>query len=478
VKVAFFVHCFFPDHFYGTETYTLELARRIQAMGHEVVVVSAIFAGQKPATALVTHYDYENVPVICIDKNHYPNIRVGDTYYQPELGKVLDEILEEVQPDIVHVTHLINHTAVLLEVLQRAQIPAIATLTDFFGFCFNNRLETADSMLCEGPNPERSNCLACYLKDATANLDGRPVLRWLSRSERAIWTARCLNLAVKFPPLKGGSIDTVVQDLKQRPEALARLYQNYAAMITPTRFLQDAYRSNGIEGPMHNMWFGVDLDRAPKPRRAAGQPLQIGFIGQIAEHKGTDLLIDAFASLPKGLAELNIYGPVDQSPAFVKLIRSKADGLSVKLLGTFHPSQMATVMASIDILVVPSRWYENSPLVLLYALASHTPVVVSDVPGLTEFIEPGVNGFSFKRGDASALADVLAKFTSGAIDASEMGLSVHYPRTTENMADDVLALYQNVLSAQHDKYAPAILASDLSYQSITNTTKNAAKASP
>jgi hypothetical protein len=35
MKVALFVHCFFPEHFYGTETYTYELARNLKALGHE-----------------------------------------------------------------------------------------------------------------------------------------------------------------------------------------------------------------------------------------------------------------------------------------------------------------------------------------------------------------------------------------------------------------------------------------------------------
>lgn len=461
MKIALFVHCFFPDHFYGTEAYTLALARRIQAMGHEVVVVSAIFAGEAPASALITYSNYENVQVISIDKNHFPNRRVKDTYYQPKMKEVLEGVLRKIQPDIVHVTHLINHTATLLEVLKRERIPVVATLTDFFGFCFNNRLETADSALCSGPNRPRTNCLACYLKDATEERYDRPVLRWLCRPERARWTAQCVNLAVQVPTLKGGSIDRVVQDLKTRPDTLADLYQNYAAMITPTRFLQEAYRSNGIRGPMHNMWFGVDLDRTPKPPRPKGQPLQIGFIGQIAEHKGTDLLVEAFLSLPEGLADVRIYGPVDLNRAYIRKLKSKVAGHPVELMGTFHPSRMASILASIDVLVVPSRWYENSPLVLLNALASHTPVIVSDVAGLTEFIEPGVNGFSFERGNASALASVLGKFASGAINATALSLSTHFPRTTQNMAEEVVAVYQSVLAEHRRTPAPAILASEI-----------------
>ena len=136
MRIAFFVHCFFPQHFYGTETYTLELARHYRAAGLDVVVVSAIFQGEQAADSLITRYEYQGIPVVCIDKNQIPHTRVKETYYQPDMRSVLEQVLREVKPDLVHVTHLINHTSALLEVTQQLGIPTYATFTDFFGFCF------------------------------------------------------------------------------------------------------------------------------------------------------------------------------------------------------------------------------------------------------------------------------------------------------------------------------------------------------
>src|SRR5262245_27907428 len=111
MKVALFVHCFFPDHFYGTETYTLELAKNLQGLGHEVTVVSAVFAGEPARDALVTRYVFDNVPVVVIDKNKAAHRTVGETYWQEEMRGPLRQVLQEIAPDVVHVTHLINHTA-------------------------------------------------------------------------------------------------------------------------------------------------------------------------------------------------------------------------------------------------------------------------------------------------------------------------------------------------------------------------------
>ncbi|BDN96628.1 hypothetical protein KAM621c_17330 [Citrobacter braakii] len=75
MKIVFFVHCFFPDHFYGTETYTLGLANHYRAWGHEVAVVSAVFQGEAKQPALVNRYIWQNIPVVAIDKNVIPHSR-------------------------------------------------------------------------------------------------------------------------------------------------------------------------------------------------------------------------------------------------------------------------------------------------------------------------------------------------------------------------------------------------------------------
>jgi glycosyltransferase involved in cell wall biosynthesis len=443
MRVVLFVHCFYPTHFYGTETYTYDLAYHLKRMGHDPVVVSAIFPGELSAGELITRYEYNNLPVVCIDKNFLPNTRVKDTYYQPEMRPVLEKILRELRPDLVHVTHLINHTAVLLEVTKTLEIPTFATFTDFFGFCFNNKLEGADGSLCGGPNSTRTNCLACYLKDAAQAPSAEPWIQWAGVPSRVNWIAPIVSLACRFPPLRSGPVDGLVQDLRWRPDILLAAYSHYRAVITPTRFLQTAYQKNGLKVPAHNIWFGVDVRRTLKPRRSTATPV-FGFIGQIARHKGTDILIDALRKLGKGSAILKVYGPSEQDPVYMEKLRSAAEGLAVEFAGTFPKAQMAQVLSEIDVLVIPSRWYENSPLVLLNALATHTPVLVSNVAGMTEFIQEGKNGFSFERGQSTALAEFMQRFVSDPGLATEMAQKTSFERTTEVMAMDTIKLYSHV----------------------------------
>lgn len=446
MRIALFVHCFFPDHFYGTETYTLNIASNLLRLGHDVTVVAAVFPGEGSAKQPLSRYEYQGIEVLLIDKNFFPNRRVRDTYYQPELAAELRNVLKQVQPDIIHVTHLINHTALLLDLAREMGIPAVATLTDFYGFCFTNKLEDALGKLCRGPSRDRSNCLACYLKVAGTGHLTQPWQVWIRQrlplgmlSRLMVWLRRSRLLAIK-------EFVDVIEDLSDRPGLLLERYnRTYRLVIAPTSFLAKAYQANGFQVPIRTLWFGIDIDRSPKPVRRSGSPLKLGYIGQLADHKGVDLLVEAFERLQPSAAELAIYGPLDQDPAYARRLKDLA-GAQVRFFPTFPPEEMAEVMRGLDVLVIPSRWYENSPLVLLNALATHTPVVVSRVEGMTEFLDEGRNGFSFVRSSCDDLVRVLRRFLDDPSLAGRLSTTTTYERTTEVMAGEVAKVYESCCS--------------------------------
>jgi glycosyltransferase involved in cell wall biosynthesis len=435
MKVAFFVHCFFPDHFYGTETYTLQVASNLQALGHDVTVVAGVFQGEPRQSGLDSRYVYRGIPVIALDKNYEPHARISETYWQEAMRPHLRRILDGLRPDIVHVTHLINHTAVLLEEAKRAGSALVATLTDFFGFCYNNKLETASGGLCAGPNRLRSNCIACYIK---ASGVPRPLLGY-----GRMGLQMRIGYGTGLP--SDATRDATVADLVDRPAKLKRAYRAYDAMIAPTQFLRDAYVRNGFDqSRLHLSRFGVDLDRSPKVPLPDSTPLTVGYIGQIAPHKGVDLLVAAARDLPPGKVRLLIYGPANQDNAYAAHLRAIASP-TTEFLGTFPASEMDRVLTRMDMLAIPSTWYENSPLVLLNALASHTPVLVSNVQGMTEFLD-GSDGWSFQRGDGGDLKRVLGELAEDPRRVRQASAVTKYDRTTAAMTADVAALYESVLA--------------------------------
>lgn len=449
MKVLIFVHCFFPDHFYGTETYTLDIARNLRELGHESIVVSAIFPGEAQKESLISYSEYNDIPVYTIDKNYIPHTRVKDTYYQPDNISVLEQLITDIAPDIIHVTHLINHTASLLEVVNKLGIPVVATFTDFYGFCFNNKLEASDGSLCTGPNIKRSNCLACYLKAKSAEITASHIERYIGKypiSKIFAWVIRNL---INIPIIRKNKAFNFAVDIVHRPDVLSNYYSYYNAAISPTNFLTKAYQSNGLQIPIYDIKFGVDLPRIDKsPRPIIDSPIRFGFIGQIAPHKGISVLVEAFSYLDQSKAELLVFGSGDQDFDYFSKLKQMSKGCNIKFCGTFPKEDMSNIFDRLDFLVIPSLWYENSPLVLLNSLASKTPVIASDVEGMTEFINSGGNGFVFKMGNVQELQKILSMIISAPQYYLAMSKNTEYKRTTLSMVNEVVRVYEDVMDSK------------------------------
>ncbi|GAB4064621.1 glycosyltransferase family 4 protein [Ancylobacter sonchi] len=439
MKIVLFVHCYFPDHFYGTESYTRVVARNLRELGHTVKIVTATFAGESAQTAFIEEYEWEGTGVLRFDRNLIPNRVVRDTYYMPELRTVLERILRREKPDVVHVCHLVNHTTALLEVLDSLGIPTVGTFTDFYGICFNNKLQTHNDSLCLGPDRYRTNCLNCFLKEVAGPGNARLTRYAGHRALRPI-SSRVARFAM--PTLKAAWREDI-EAIVERPAILADAYGKFDAAVAPTRFLHDAYRRNGFEGRLEISHFGIDIDRAPKPERTDGK-IHFGFIGQLARHKGVHLLVEALEAIAHDKARLSIWGSEQTDRAYSIELRRKAAWLPVSFQGTFPVEEMAQRLAEIDVLVIPSIWYENSPLILLQALATHTPVIIADVAGMTEFVPPLEYGVYFARGSATSLAAAMEHFTRDPTLARAMSRRIGYERTTRHMVDDLMRIYEEV----------------------------------
>ncbi|MFG1245595.1 glycosyltransferase [Xanthobacter flavus] len=442
LRVALFVHAFYPDHVYGTEAYTLALARQFKALGHAPTVVTARAAGEPEQAEEIVRYEVEGIPVVRIDRNRTPSRSAREDYDHPGLAPLLERILHTLAPDIVHICHLANFTAVLPRVTARLGIPTFATLTDFFNLCITTRLELPDGGLCHGPNAIRSNCLSCGLLARSAERPDSAF--WRTLAQPAVRSAAAVTAATLAPVLPF-SLGRDARAVRDRAQVLRVAFAHCRAAFAPSAFLAELFDAHGAGPPLFRSPFGVEIDRAPKPA-APARPVRFGFIGQLAYHKGPHLLLQALRALPRDAFTVDIWGSESLSPAYARDLRGVAEQtvppLPARFRGTFPEAEMAGLLAEVDVLVMPSTWFENAPLTLLKALATHTPVVVSDVPGMTEFVEEGVNGFSFPRGDAEALALVLQRFVDEPGLAAALSRTTAYERTERDMALDLLAMYR------------------------------------
>src|SRR4029079_12294240 len=90
--------------------------------------------------------------------------------------------------------------------------------------------------------------------------------------------------------------------------------------------------------------------------------------------KGVHVLLDAVRGLPSDGYELKIFGNPDVFPEYAAGLRAAAAGLPVRFMGAFDRERVAEVYGQIDVLVVPSLWLENSPLVIHEAFMAGIPL--------------------------------------------------------------------------------------------------------
>jgi glycosyltransferase involved in cell wall biosynthesis len=178
----------------------------------------------------------------------------------------------------------------------------------------------------------------------------------------------------------------------------------------------------------------------------------IGFIGTLSSYKGCHILIQAFNQLNLPSLKLKIYGNPEHFPNYSADLHSlAADNEAIEFCGTFPNHQIADVLSELDVLVVPSLWYENTPLVVYSALAAHCPVIASDFPGMSEVVAHEENGLVFPAGDSYALAEQLRMLANTPDLLPRLSLGCKPPKSSSEYVDELESTYQTDLSSQKSR---------------------------
>ena len=167
----------------------------------------------------------------------------------------------------------------------------------------------------------------------------------------------------------------------------------------------------------------------------------------MAPHKGCDILIEAVKKLPAGMdATLTIHGNLERFKPFVKELRRLAAGDErIEFAGPFQREEVGDILAGLDTLVVPSRWYENQPGVILEAFAAGMPVVATDLGGMSEFVHHEKNGLLFELEDHDELARQLRRLgeEDGLIQSLRAGIGP--VKNVRQDVDELEELYGTLL---------------------------------
>jgi glycosyltransferase involved in cell wall biosynthesis len=193
---------------------------------------------------------------------------------------------------------------------------------------------------------------------------------------------------------------------KLKKSLLIWAYKQADAVTTNSKFLMTQLKGYGIE-KVHVIYNGIDLKmfRNLPPRQALRKQLSLDpdlfyvcFTGSLVERKGVEYLIDAVKRLKRNNMRLLISGDGE--------LREKVEQATVadeRLIYLGYVLNAIEYIKASDLLVLPSI-YEGMPNVILEAMAAGTPVLATNVCGISELVENEVNGLLVSPGNPGEIA--------------------------------------------------------------------------
>jgi len=254
-----------------------------------------------------------------------------------------------------------------------------------------------------------------------------------------------LGLPPKYVPAD------VRADIELREETLRGAVAGVDRFIAPSHFLREKMIRWGLpEKSVIFSDYGFTLPgSAGLSVHEKGGAFTVGFVGTLSPHKGVHVLIDAFRILQKAVRRpvaLRIYGNRSHFPSYVAQLDRLAEGLPVEWAGPFDDGGRDAAYGSLDTLVVPSVWWENSPLTIHEAFQRSLPVVVSDLGGMRELVAD--SRLRFRAGDRKALAGCLKALALDDALCRETARNAPKVKTILEDARWTLDLYRDLSAAR------------------------------
>ena len=357
MKICFISNLYTPLVFGGAEIYAERVSNELAKKNEVIVITTKPYSGLKSLKPSV-----EIKGSVKIYRFYPLNIYYGYYYTKKPMGikplwhlidiwnphtySVVKRILEKEIPDIVHTHNLETLSTSVLSVIKHLKTPHVHTIHDYL------LLNRANILLRKGKIIEDFNIVD--------------------------------KLYMKFFTKLSDSIDVV---------------------LAPSQFVLDMHTKNGYfrNSRCVKLPLGIETVNTNKKDKDY-EVIDVLYVGQVSEHKGVHILIKAFRQLNYKNIRLHILGKGESEDKFKNIAESDQ---RILFHGFVPDEELTRLYNKANVTVVPSIWYDNSPMVIYESFIAGTPVIGSRIGGIPELIEAGKNGFLFEAGNVDELKAIL-----------------------------------------------------------------------
>ncbi|MBM1171269.1 glycosyltransferase [Microvirga arabica] len=296
------------------------------------------------------------------------------------LKHLVNDLIHAVKPDLVHIHHFIFWGAELFELFRRAGVRVVFTLHEYAAICAHfGQMAKPDGRLCHVSSP--GECGQC------------------------------------FPSTGAGKFFI-------RTTILKTLFNQVDHFVAPSQFLKERYVAWGlpeeritvIENLLDASVMAQSRARLTQAGKSGRQKAKwvFGYFAQINPFKGFDVLLEAVSLLPDHIRRQVIIRIHGENRHYLNtefhertqvLLQNAKDVVS--LMGSYRSEEVIDLMAACDWIVVPSIWWENSPIVMQEARLAARPLIGSNIGGVAEKTDPSAD-YLFPARSPGGLANLIS----------------------------------------------------------------------
>lgn len=397
----------------SSSIYLTEVLRELSERGHDVAVLCACHEG---------FGDYPHARQLASRITVYRGLKGARNRYGNERsdGVTLLRVIDDWKPDVAIVNNS-YHLLSVVEALEKLKQLRVAYIP--YGFdmvCPRVQLWHPDGVICDGPT-SAEKCVGC-IRD---------------RVHTGVFEKLFLNLPAGMMRLVRPTSPwpDILEDPRGFQARLRNVLGRFDRVFCPSRVMLDMMARYGAkqENLVHLPYGISGLRRIDPQAQSKRANLRVGFLGYGGVTKGFPVLRAAMSQVaePEKL-RVHVYN--------TQLAREfgPVEGEAFQFRDSVSPFRIAEVYRNLDAVVVPSVWHENSPFVVLEALANGRPVVASDIRGISEHVTDGVNGLLFRPGDSGGLARRLDQLISDRGLVQALAGRCSYSRTVGDYVESLL----------------------------------------